>query len=349
MSERSARARRGAEGRRGVRPSASHPPECRRLNMDQRLSTMDRLGEPLFTDRMIDGYPEPSPCSPPSAGRQRRRVLRLLDLRDAGPRSSDRSRGIAACRRSASEAPTPVFMTALMGTGAALRGGGRRRGCEPRQPWAPYLLVGGLLYLAGIALHDDLPRAPQRRSSSARPRPAPPRQAVVALPQVVDGAEPRPNGHEPRQCGRVLPRPAPRSELGLEVAPDWLVSTWLHQARGSTSQDRLSAATIDDHRALVSLMENSRPSTGAPGAKQRRAPSSPGSWSTTATRRRSTLRWCSVASACGRLDEHLRTYLFTSGSILRLEAQAERLAGPLRATAQLGVTCRSTTPQNHVS
>jgi hypothetical protein len=38
-----------------------------------------------------------------------------------------------------------------------------------------------------------------------------------------------------------------------------------------------------------------------------------------------------------KLDEHLRTYLFTSGSILRLEAEAEATGGPTASDGSLGI------------
>ncbi len=114
---------------------------------------MDRLANPLFTHRMIDGYP---------------RTLTLLAAIGAGVNAGvffafstfvmqglghlTAPRGIAAMQAINKQAPTPVFMTALMGTALLSVGAVVVAVANLDEPWAPYLLVGGLLYLAGIAL-----------------------------------------------------------------------------------------------------------------------------------------------------------------------------------------------------
>ena len=105
-------------------------------------------------------------------------------------------------------------------------------------------------------------------------------------------------------------------------------------------EDRLSAATIDDHRALVSLMEELE---AVDWYTQRAEATEDAELAGILVHNRDeekehaamVLEW--LRRRDPKLDEHLRTYLFTSGSILRLEAQAEATGGPTASDGSLGI------------
>ena len=145
MSERSRNAPRARPVEESV--ESVHPSECRRLNMDQRLSTMDRLGNPLFTDRMIDGYPGTlTLLAAIGAGVNAGVFFAFSTFVMQGLGHLTAPRGIAAMQAINKQAPTPVFMTALMGTALLSVGAVVVAVANLDEPWAAYLLVGGLLY-----------------------------------------------------------------------------------------------------------------------------------------------------------------------------------------------------------
>jgi hypothetical protein len=88
-----------------------------------------------------------------------------------------------------------------------------------------------------------------------------------------------------------------------------MASEGLHEA-----VDLLDEATIDHHRAMTSLCEELEAVD----------------WY---DQRVMTLEW--LRRRDPKLDEHLRTYLFTSGSILEIESEAE--SAPATASGSLGI------------
>ena len=103
-------------------------------------------------------------------------------------------------------------------------------------------------------------------------------------------------------------------------------------------EERLSPATIDRHRAIVSLQEEFE---AVDWYDQRvKATSDPSLAEVLAHNRDEekehasmTLEWLRRRDPI--LDQHLRTYLFTSGSILEIEAEAE--AAPTTSQGSLGI------------
>ena len=69
-----------------------------------------------------------------------------------GLRSLPPAPGMSAMQAINKAAPTPLFMTALFGTALVCVGLGIRALTHLQQSTAPYLLVGSILFLAGIAL-----------------------------------------------------------------------------------------------------------------------------------------------------------------------------------------------------
>ena len=69
-----------------------------------------------------------------------------------GLRSLPPAPGMSAMQAINKAAPTPLFMTALFGTALVCVGLGIRALTHLQQSIAPYLLVGSILFLAGIAL-----------------------------------------------------------------------------------------------------------------------------------------------------------------------------------------------------
>jgi uncharacterized membrane protein len=60
--------------------------------------------------------------------------------------------GAAAMRSINREAPSPVFMTVLFGTGAAFAVLGAYAALDLDRPWAPAQLAAAVLYLAGVVV-----------------------------------------------------------------------------------------------------------------------------------------------------------------------------------------------------
>ena len=91
-------------------------------------------------------------------------------------------------------------------------------------------------------------------------------------------------------------------------------------------EDRMSAEAIDDHRALVSIMEELE---AVDWYRQRAEATSDRDLAAILVHNRDeekehaamTLEWLRRRDEV--LDRHLRTYLFTTGSILEREAEAE--------------------------
>ena len=103
-------------------------------------------------------------------------------------------------------------------------------------------------------------------------------------------------------------------------------------------EDRLSAEAIDEHRAVVSIMEELE---AIDWYSQRAEAAHDGELAAILVHNRDeekehaamTLEWLRRRDA--KLDQHLRTYLFTSGSILEREAQAE--GGAAASSGSLGI------------
>ena len=57
------------------------------------------------------------------------------------------SQGMSAMQAINREAPSPLFMTLLFGTGVLCIAAGAVALARWEEPWAPYLLVGGVLYI----------------------------------------------------------------------------------------------------------------------------------------------------------------------------------------------------------
>ena len=105
-----------------------------------------------------------------------------------------------------------------------------------------------------------------------------------------------------------------------------MASEGLHEAA-----DLLDEATIDHHRAVTSLVEEFE---AVDWYDQRVKATADSSLAAVLAHNRDeekehasmTLEW--LRRRDPKLDEHLRTYLFTSGSILEIEVEAE--SGPAR-------------------
>jgi ferritin-like protein len=105
-------------------------------------------------------------------------------------------------------------------------------------------------------------------------------------------------------------------------------------------EDRLTAAVIDDHRAIVSLMEELE---AVDWYSQRAEATEDAGLAAILVHNRDeekehaamVLEW--LRRRDPKLDQHLRTYLFTTGSIVRLEAQAEATGGPTAGDGSLGI------------
>jgi hypothetical protein len=96
-------------------------------------------------------------------------------------------------------------------------------------------------------------------------------------------------------------------------------------------EDRMSAEAVDDHRALVSIMEELE---AVDWYRQRAEATSDADLAAILVHNRDeekehaamTLEWLRRRDVA--LDRHLRTYLFTTGSILERESEAESAAEP---------------------
>ena len=108
-------------------------------------------------------------------------------------------------------------------------------------------------------------------------------------------------------------------------------------------EDRLPNEVIDDHRAIVSIMEELE---AIDWYRQRAEAATDPELAAILVHNRDeekehaamTLEWLRRRDAM--LDQHLRTYLFTSGSILEREAEAEATAdtdAAPNATGSLGI------------
>ncbi len=106
-------------------------------------------------------------------------------------------------------------------------------------------------------------------------------------------------------------------------------------------EDRLPTEVIDDHRAIVSIMEELE---AIDWYRQRAEAATDPELAAILVHNRDeekehaamTLEWLRRRDAM--LDQHLRTYLFTSGSILEREAEAEATADTApSATGSLGI------------
>ena len=108
-------------------------------------------------------------------------------------------------------------------------------------------------------------------------------------------------------------------------------------------EDRLPNEVIDDHRAIVSIMEELE---AIDWYRQRAEAATDSELAAILVHNRDeekehaamTLEW--LRRRDDMLDQHLRTYLFTTGSILEREAEAEAEAGTdsaPNATGSLGI------------
>ncbi len=108
-------------------------------------------------------------------------------------------------------------------------------------------------------------------------------------------------------------------------------------------EDRLPAEVIDDHRAIVSIMEELE---AIDWYRQRAEAATDPELAAILVHNRDeekehaamTLEW--LRRRDPMLDQHLRTYLFTTGSILESEAEAEGGSGSdaaPNATGSLGI------------
>ena len=127
-----------------------------------------------------------------------------------------------------------------------------------------------------------------------------------------------------------------------------MASEGLHEDEG-----KLRQATIDHHRAIVSIMEELEavdwydqrvdatddPELGAILAHNRDEEKEHAAM---------TLEW--LRRHDPKLDEHLRTYLFTTGSILEIEVEAEHGSGggaaPRSADGSLGIGSLRRNPES---
>jgi len=126
-----------------------------------------------------------------------------------------------------------------------------------------------------------------------------------------------------------------------------MASEGLHE-----DESKLGPATIDHHRAIVSIMEELEavdwydqrvdatddPELAAILAHNRDEEKEHASM---------TLEW--LRRRDSKLDEHLRTYLFTTGSILEIEVESERDSGgapPRPADGSLGIGSLRRNPES---